>query len=81
MYNNFLFISMPGPGEWVLILVAVLILFGGRKIPQLAKDLGSGIREFRKSLSGSASSEEIEDQGEKDLRTPKNKKSTKKTKS
>ncbi|MCB1327595.1 MAG: twin-arginine translocase TatA/TatE family subunit [Spirochaetales bacterium] len=42
----------PGIGEILVILVLVLVLFGGRKIPQLAKDLGSGIREFKKSLSG-----------------------------
>jgi sec-independent protein translocase protein TatA len=32
--------------EWILILLAVLLLFGGRKIPELMKGLGSGIREF-----------------------------------
>jgi len=47
-----MFIGNLGWTEWVLILFVVLILFGGRKIPQLAKDLGTGIREFRKSLSG-----------------------------
>jgi sec-independent protein translocase protein TatA len=38
------------PFDWVIILVIVLILFGGRKIPALAKDLGGGIREFRQAL-------------------------------
>lgn len=52
MPDRLLLIGTLGPMEWVIILVVVLILFGGRKIPQLAKDLGSGIREFRKSLSG-----------------------------
>lgn len=40
--------------EGVIILVVVLVLFGGKKIPQLARDLGTGIREFRKSISGAA---------------------------
>lgn len=44
--NNFLFISMPGGTEWVLIILAILILFGGRKIPEFMRGLGRGIREF-----------------------------------
>jgi len=38
--------SMPGGMEWVLIILAVLILFGGRKIPEFMRGLGKGIREF-----------------------------------
>jgi len=37
---------MPGGMEWVLIILAVLILFGGRKIPEFMRGLGKGIREF-----------------------------------
>lgn len=44
--NNLLMISMPGGTEWVLIILAVLILFGGRKIPEFMRGLGKGIREF-----------------------------------
>ena len=35
--------------EWVVIIFAFLLLFGGRKIPELMKGLGSGIREFNKA--------------------------------
>ena len=38
-------------GEIVLIVVAVLILFGARKIPEFAKGLGQGIKEFKKASS------------------------------
>jgi sec-independent protein translocase protein TatA len=38
--------SMPGGSEWILIILAVLILFGGRKIPEFMRGLGKGIREF-----------------------------------
>jgi len=38
--------STPGISEWVLIILAVLILFGGKKIPDFMKGLGKGIREF-----------------------------------
>ena len=44
--NNLLLISMPGGTEWVLIILAILILFGGRKIPEFMRGLGRGIREF-----------------------------------
>lgn len=39
---------MPNIGgmEWVLIILAILILFGGRKIPEFMRGLGRGIREF-----------------------------------
>jgi sec-independent protein translocase protein TatA len=44
--NTLLMISMPGGTEWILIILAVLILFGGRKIPEFMRGLGRGIREF-----------------------------------
>ena len=42
--------SMPSGMELVIIVIIVLILFGGKKIPELAKDLGSGIRNFKKAI-------------------------------
>jgi sec-independent protein translocase protein TatA len=39
-------LSMPGGSEWILIFLAVLLLFGGRKIPELMRGIGKGIREF-----------------------------------
>jgi sec-independent protein translocase protein TatA len=49
-YNSLL-ISMPGGTEWILIILAVLILFGGRKIPEFMRGLGRGIREFNDAKS------------------------------
>ncbi|MBX7109472.1 MAG: twin-arginine translocase TatA/TatE family subunit [Chitinophagales bacterium] len=37
---------MPGGSEWILIFLAVLLLFGGKKIPELMRGIGKGIREF-----------------------------------
>jgi sec-independent protein translocase protein TatA len=48
---NLLFISMPGGSEWLLIVLAVLILFGGRKIPEFMRGIGRGIREFNDAKS------------------------------
>ena len=42
--------SMPGGLEWLLIAFVVLLLFGGKKIPELAKGLGSGIKNFKKAV-------------------------------
>jgi len=49
--NIFLLISMPGGTEWILIILAVLILFGGRKIPEFMRGIGKGIREFNDAKS------------------------------
>jgi sec-independent protein translocase protein TatA len=66
-YNSLL-ISMPGGTEWILIILAVLILFGGRKIPEFMRGLGRGIREFNDAKSNVQ--KEIED-GMKDKDVPK----------
>ena len=42
--------SMPGGMQWLLIALVVLLLFGGKKIPELAKGLGSGIKNFKKAV-------------------------------
>lgn len=45
-----LLIGMPGMGEWILIGTVVLIFFGAKKIPEFAKGLGKGIREFKDAV-------------------------------
>jgi sec-independent protein translocase protein TatA len=49
--NSLLFLSLPGGMEWVIILFVVLLLFGGKKIPELMRGLGKGIREFNSARS------------------------------
>ena len=44
---NTLLLSMPGGSEWIIIALAVLVLFGGRKIPEFMRGLGKGMREFK----------------------------------
>ncbi|MBI3883226.1 MAG: twin-arginine translocase TatA/TatE family subunit [Sphingobacteriales bacterium] len=41
------FLALPGGSEWIFILLAVVLLFGGKKIPELMKGLGKGVREFK----------------------------------
>jgi len=40
------FIGLPGGGELILLVFVVLLLFGGRKIPELMRGVGKGIKEF-----------------------------------
>lgn len=44
--TNFQFLAALGTNEIIIILVIVLLLFGGRKIPELMRGLGKGVREF-----------------------------------
>jgi sec-independent protein translocase protein TatA len=41
-----------GPQEIIIILIIVLLMFGGRKIPELMKGLGKGMKEFKKASAG-----------------------------
>lgn len=49
-----------GSGELLVILFLVLILFGGKKLPEFARNLGQGIREFKKACQGEEDKEEKE---------------------
>ena len=44
--NNIFLLSMPGGSEWILIIIVVLLMFGGKKIPELMRGVGRGMREF-----------------------------------
>jgi sec-independent protein translocase protein TatA len=44
--NSIFLISMPGGSEWILIILVVLLMFGGKKIPELMRGVGRGMREF-----------------------------------
>jgi sec-independent protein translocase protein TatA len=49
--NNLLLIGAPQGWEWFIIVLAVLVLFGGRKIPEFMRGIGKGIREFNDAKS------------------------------
>ncbi len=38
-----------GPAEWLIILCIILLLFGARRLPEIARSLGKGIKEFKKA--------------------------------
>jgi len=56
--------GMPGGWELVLIVGVVLLLFGGKKIPELAKGLGKGIKDFKKAVN---EDEEITETAKKEI--------------
>ena len=50
--NLFIILGVVGPWQIVLIVAVILLLFGGKKIPELMKGLGKGINEFKKGMAG-----------------------------
>ncbi len=46
LLNTIFLLSMPGGSEWILIVLVVLLFFGGKKIPDLMRGIGRGVREF-----------------------------------
>jgi sec-independent protein translocase protein TatA len=48
-----------GPMELIILLTIILLLFGAKRIPELAKGLGTGIREFRKGTTGQDEKDEL----------------------
>ncbi len=55
-------LGFVGPGQWVIIAVIVLLLFGGRKIPELMKGLGGGIKEFKKATQEDEEDKKIQEE-------------------
>lgn len=47
MISGSIFLGMIGPWQIAVIVVLILLLFGGKKIPELMRGLGSGIKEFK----------------------------------
>ena len=59
MFSNFGFLDLSTP-DLVIILVIILLLFGGRKLPELSKSIGESLRELKKGVSGSDNEEQKE---------------------
>src|SRR5436190_5893005 len=54
-------LGMPnvGPLELVVVLIIALVIFGPKRLPELGRSMGKGIREFRSSISGKDEDEEL----------------------
>lgn len=59
--NSFIIAGMIGPWQVVLIILVIVLLFGGRKIPELMKGLGQGIKEFKKATKDENSEDKKSD--------------------
>ena len=65
MINLFVIAGIIGPQEIIIIAILVLLLFGGKKIPELMKGLGKGMKEFKKAKTEMEDDEESKTQSEK----------------
>ncbi len=64
--SNILLLFNLGTGEIIIIAIVVLLLFGGRKIPELMRGIGKGVREFKKGVN------DVKDEIDKPIEDSKN---------
>jgi sec-independent protein translocase protein TatA len=72
IFNIIPAIGMPSGWEWIIILIVVLLLFGGKKIPELMRGLGKGVKSFKQGLNDAK--EELNKIDDEEDTTPKGKK-------
>lgn len=65
MIKSFFFLAIPGGWEWIVIILVIVLLFGGRKIPELMKGLGQGMKEFKKARNEDKQEEKADTTTEK----------------
>jgi sec-independent protein translocase protein TatA len=66
MFSHFAFLDLGAP-ELIIILAIVLLLFGGKKLPQLSRSLGESMREIRKGINGDIKDEKTETKNPENL--------------
>ena len=64
--NLFVIAGMVGPWQVVIIVFALVLLFGGKKIPELMKGLGQGMKEFKKATDTEEKEKETDEKESKD---------------
>jgi sec-independent protein translocase protein TatA len=64
------FTRLESPTHLIIVLVIVLLLFGAKRVPELAKGLGAGIREFKKGAEGDGDAEVDEATDEREEHDP-----------
>ena len=63
--DQLLFLGNLGTGEIIIIAIIVLLLFGGKKIPELMKGIGKGVKNFKDGVKGLEDDIEIDDTDKK----------------
>ena len=61
MFNYYTLLGMFGGPEIIIIAVAVLLLFGGKRLPELMRGLGKGIKDFKKATDENNFTKDIKD--------------------
>ncbi len=56
-----IFLGFVGPWQWIIIGLAILLLFGGKKLPELMKGLGTGIKEFKNATNEEEETQKAEE--------------------
>jgi sec-independent protein translocase protein TatA len=64
MFTNFALLDLGAP-ELIIILAILLLLFGGKKLPELSKSLGESMRELRKGMNGDVNQNQNKNETEK----------------
>ena len=63
--KNLLFLGNIGAGEIIIVALVVLLLFGGKKIPELMKGIGKGVKSFKDGLKEVEKDIDLDDTGKK----------------
>jgi sec-independent protein translocase protein TatA len=67
--KDYIVFNSIGPTELIIVLVIVLVIFGPKRLPGLGRSLGSGMREFRDSVTGKSGRREVADDEDEDGET------------
>jgi len=59
---NSVLLGMVGPWQVIIILLVIVLLFGGRKIPELMKGIGQGMKEFKKATQEDEEPEKVKEE-------------------
>lgn len=65
MNTLFVILGMIGPGQIAIIVIVILLLFGGKKIPELMKGIGQGMKEFKKATKDLGSEDDASEDKQK----------------
>ncbi len=61
-----IYLGFVGPWQWIIIGLAILLLFGGKKLPELMKGLGTGIKEFKNATTSEEDEENKKEEEKKE---------------
>jgi sec-independent protein translocase protein TatA len=64
------FTGLESPTHLIIVLVIVLLLFGAKRVPELARGLGEGVREFRKGTRSEGAEDALEAPEDREEHTP-----------